>query len=72
MVETLRKAGRGLTRTALLRAAQSLDTKANPFMLPGIRLKTSPTDYRPMEQVYLYRYDNMQWVKASGLLHARG
>jgi branched-chain amino acid transport system substrate-binding protein len=72
MVETLRKAGRSLTRAGLLRAAQSLDTQANPFMLPGIRLKTSRTDYRPMEQVYLYRYDNKQWVKASGLLAARG
>jgi hypothetical protein len=41
-------------------------------MLPGIRLKTSRTDYRPMEQVYLYRYDNRQWVRASGLLLARG
>jgi branched-chain amino acid transport system substrate-binding protein len=72
MVETLRKAGRDLTRTGLLRAAQSLDTAANPFMLPGIRLKTSRTDYRPLEQVYLYRYDNTQWVKASGILQARG
>jgi hypothetical protein len=25
-----------------------------------------------MEQVYLYRYDNKQWVKASGILQARG
>jgi ABC-type branched-subunit amino acid transport system substrate-binding protein len=72
MVETLRTAGRNLTRTGLLRAAQSLDTAANPFLLPGIRLKTSRKDYRPMEQVYLYRYDNEQWVKASGLLLARG
>jgi branched-chain amino acid transport system substrate-binding protein len=72
MVETLRTAGRNLTRTGLLRAAQSLDTAANPFLLPGIRLKTSRKDYRPMEQVYLYRYDNKQWVKASGLLLARG
>ena len=72
MVETLRKAGKNLTREGLLRAAQSLDTGANPFMLPGIRLKTSRTDYRPMQQVYLYRYDNKQWVKASGLLVARG
>ena len=72
MVETLRKAGRNLTRAGLLRAAQSLDTQANPFMLPGIRLKTSRTDYRPMQQVYLYRYDNKQWVRASGLLAARG
>jgi branched-chain amino acid transport system substrate-binding protein len=72
MVETLRKAGKSLTRAGLLRAAQSLDTGVNPFLLPGIRLQTSRTDYRPLEQVYLYRYDNKQWVRASGLLQARG
>jgi branched-chain amino acid transport system substrate-binding protein len=72
MVETLRKAGRSPTRASLLRAAQSLDLRANPFLLPGIRLQTSRTDYRPLEQVYLYRYDNRQWVRASGLLLARG
>ena len=72
MVETLRRAGKNLTRASLLKAAQSLDTTSNPFMLPGIRLKTSRTDYRPVEQVYLYRYDNKQWVRASGLLVARG
>jgi branched-chain amino acid transport system substrate-binding protein len=72
MVETLRKAGRNLTRAGLLRAAQRLDLRGNPFLLPGIRLQTSRTDYRPLEHVYLYRYDNREWVKASGLLHARG
>jgi branched-chain amino acid transport system substrate-binding protein len=72
MVETLRKAGKNLTRAGLLRSAQSLDLPGNPFLLPGIRLQTSRTDYRPLEHVYLYRYDNKQWVKASGLLHARG
>jgi ABC-type branched-subunit amino acid transport system substrate-binding protein len=72
MVETLRKAGRNLTRAGLLRAAQSLDLPSNPFLLPGIRLETSKTDYRPLEHVYLYRYDNKQWVKASGLLYAKG
>jgi branched-chain amino acid transport system substrate-binding protein len=72
MVETLRKAGRNLTRACLLRAARSLNLPGNPFLLPGIRLQTSRTDYRPLEHVYLYRYDNKEWVKASGLLHARG
>jgi ABC-type branched-subunit amino acid transport system substrate-binding protein len=72
MVETLRKAGRNLTRAGLLEAARSLDLPANPFLLPGIRIKTSPTDYRPLEHVYLYRYDNKEWVRASGLLRARG
>jgi branched-chain amino acid transport system substrate-binding protein len=72
MVETLKKAGRNLNRASLLRAARSLDLRGNPFLLPGIRLKTSPRDYRPLEHVYLYRYDNEQWVRASPLLHARG
>ena len=72
MVETLRAAGKNLTRAGLLRAAQRLDLPGNPFLLPGIRLETSRTDYRPMEHVYLYRYDNKEWVKASGILHARG
>jgi branched-chain amino acid transport system substrate-binding protein len=72
MVETLRKAGANLTRAGLLSAARSLKLKGNPWLLPGIRLQTSRKDYRPLEHVYLYRYDNKQWVKASGLLHARG
>jgi branched-chain amino acid transport system substrate-binding protein len=71
MVQTLRKAGPNLTRAGVLRAAQHLGL-TNPLLLPGIRLQTSPTDYRPLEQVYLYRYDNEQWVKASGILRARG
>ena len=72
MVETLRKAGKSPTRASLLRAAQSLNLAGNPFLLPGIVLKTSRTRYFPLDKVYLYRYDNRQWVKASSLLDARG
>jgi len=72
MVQTLQRAGRNPTRAGVLHAAQHLSLAGNPFLLPGIRLQTSPTDYRPLEQVYLYRYDNRQWVKASGILRTRG
>jgi branched-chain amino acid transport system substrate-binding protein len=71
MVETLRKAGRNLTRAGLMKAARSLDLRTNPFLLPGIRLQTSARNSFPLRQVYLYRYDNREWVKASGLLDAR-
>jgi branched-chain amino acid transport system substrate-binding protein len=71
MVETLRKAGRTLTRAGLLRAAQSLDRGDNPFLLPGIRIRTSRAAYFPLERVYLYRYDNTEWIRASDLLPAR-
>jgi branched-chain amino acid transport system substrate-binding protein len=71
MVETLKKAGRTPTRASLLKAARSLDTTRNPFLLPGIRVKTGAKDSYPLETLYLYRYDNAQWVRASGLLPAR-
>ena len=72
MVETLKRAGKKPTRAGVLRAAQTLDLTGNPFLLPGIVLRTSPTRYFPLDRVYLYRYDNRQWVKASSLLDARG
>jgi branched-chain amino acid transport system substrate-binding protein len=71
MVDTLQRAGKNLTRAGLLRAARSLDTSANPFLLPGTRLRTSAKDAFPIDTVYLYRYDNRQWVRTSGPFAAR-
>jgi branched-chain amino acid transport system substrate-binding protein len=71
MVDTLKRAGKSLTRAGLLRAARSLDTTANPFLLPGTRLRTSATDAFPLDTVYLYRYDNRQWVRTAGPFPAR-
>jgi ABC-type branched-subunit amino acid transport system substrate-binding protein len=72
MVETLKQAGKSPTRASLLRAASSLDIAENPFLLPGIKLQTTRRSYFPLDRVYLYRYDNRQWVKASPLVDARG
>src|SRR6266511_1262314 len=53
MVAALKKAGKNLTRKGLLRAVTHLDIRNNPFALPGIRIKTSPTDRYPLEQAQL-------------------
>ena len=71
MVDTLQRAGKNLTRASLLRAARSLNTTANPFLLPGTRLRTSATDAFPIDTIYLYRYDNRQWVRTAGPFPAR-
>jgi len=71
MVEALKQAGPSLTRAGLLQAAQSLNVTSNPFLLPGIAIRTSRTNYFPLANVYLYRYDNKQWVRSSPLLAAR-
>jgi branched-chain amino acid transport system substrate-binding protein len=71
MVDALQRAGKKLTRASLLTAVRSMNTTANPFMLPGIRLRTTARDSYPIDAVFLYRYDNKQWVVASGLLPTR-
>lgn len=71
MVEALKRSGRNLTRAGLVRTAQNLDLRKNPFLLPGITIRTSPTNYFPIANIYLYRYDNKEWVRASPLQPAR-
>jgi branched-chain amino acid transport system substrate-binding protein len=71
MVDTLRKAGRNPTRAGVLRAATHLD-ETNPFLLPGIRVQTSPDDYYPLETVRLARYRGTHWQFFGKLVSARG
>jgi branched-chain amino acid transport system substrate-binding protein len=71
MVDTLRKAGRNLTRATVLRAATHLD-ETNPFLLPGVTIKTSPNDYYPMDKVKLARYQGAHWQFFGNLVSARG
>jgi branched-chain amino acid transport system substrate-binding protein len=70
MVDTLRKAGRNPTRDSVLRAASHLD-EVNPFLLPGIRVHTSPSDYRPLDTVKLARYRGGHWQFFGNLVNAR-
>jgi branched-chain amino acid transport system substrate-binding protein len=69
-VETLRKAGRNLTRESLLRAATHLNHQV-PFMVKGVRIQTSPRDYFPISQVRFLRYQRGYWRQFGGLVSAR-
>ncbi|MFL5980814.1 MAG: ABC transporter substrate-binding protein [Gaiellaceae bacterium] len=71
MVDTLRKAGRNLTRESVLRAATHL-SETNPFLLPGVRIRTTPNDYYPMDKVKLARYRGGRWQFFGGLVSAHG
>jgi branched-chain amino acid transport system substrate-binding protein len=71
MVDTLRKAGRNPTRESVLRAATHLD-EVNPFLLPGIRIQTSPNDYYPMDKVKLARYHGKHWQFFGSLVKTHG
>ena len=72
MVETLRKAGRNLTRRACCARRRASTSAPTRSCSRASACRRRATDYRPLEHVYLYRYDNKQWVRSSALLHARG
>ncbi len=71
-VDALKRAGRNLTRDGIMNAALHLDLAADPFLLPGIRVHTTPTDRFPITQAYLQQWHAGAWRIISPLLSARG
>lgn len=72
MVDALRHAGKNPTRTSLLKAATHLNERDNPFLRKGIVVRTTPSDYYPIDQVQLQRYRKTQWASIGGLVSTRG
>jgi branched-chain amino acid transport system substrate-binding protein len=71
MVDALKKAGRNLTRRRVMRAATHLNERGNPFVLPGIIVRTSPTLRFPMTQMRLQRWNAGAWRPFGKLLALR-
>ncbi|MFN2433196.1 MAG: ABC transporter substrate-binding protein, partial [Gemmatimonadota bacterium] len=69
-VTALRKAGRTPTRQGLMRAVSSLNETDNPFLLPGVKVKTSPSDRFPIQQARLQRWSKGRWRDFGPLLSA--
>ncbi|SDJ89529.1 MULTISPECIES: ABC transporter substrate-binding protein [Bradyrhizobium] len=59
-VQVLKQCGDTLTGENIMKQAANLDI-ALPMMLPGIKLKTSPTDYFPVEAMRLERFNGEAW-----------
>jgi ABC-type branched-subunit amino acid transport system substrate-binding protein len=58
LVVVLKQAGIDLSRENILKAATNLpDTTTLPMVLPGIKISSSPTDYRPMKSMRLVQFD---------------
>ena len=72
LVEALKKAGRTPTRAGLVKAVAGLNVTKNPFMTPGIHIKTGPSDRFPIEQMVLQRWQKGAWKSFGGLWGYRG
>src|ERR1700754_2099646 len=69
VVQILKQCGDNLTRENIMKQASHLDMGL-PLLLPGIRLKTTPTDLRPIKQMRLVRFDGQRYVLFSDVIES--
>lgn len=60
LVEVLKNCGNDLSRANVMNKASHLDVEVG-MLRPGIRVKTSPTDYQPIKQLFLIQFDSKEW-----------
>jgi len=66
-VSLFKRMGVNPTRAALMARARSITSAGNPFLLPGISVKTGRGDSFPIQQGQLQRWAKGRWVPFGGL-----
>jgi branched-chain amino acid transport system substrate-binding protein len=62
LVHVLKQCGNDLSRGNVMKQAASIKDLSLPMLLPGIKVNTGPTDYYPIEQEQLAKFDGERWV----------
>jgi branched-chain amino acid transport system substrate-binding protein len=62
LVHVLKQCGNDLSRENVMRQAASIKGLTLPMLLPGIKINTSPTDFAPIEQEQLAKFDGERWA----------
>jgi branched-chain amino acid transport system substrate-binding protein len=71
LVKVLEMAGDDLTRANVMKQAASLKDYRNDTVLPGISMNTSATDYAPIKQLSMQRFDGTKWVLFGDIISAQ-
>jgi branched-chain amino acid transport system substrate-binding protein len=61
MVALLKNCGDDLTRANIMKQAANIKDLEISGLLPGIKINTSPTDFAPISQLQMMRFDNGRW-----------
>jgi branched-chain amino acid transport system substrate-binding protein len=61
LVQVLKQCGNDLSRETIMKQAASIKDLELPMLLPGIKLNTSATDFAPIEQMQLQRFNGKSW-----------
>jgi branched-chain amino acid transport system substrate-binding protein len=68
MVQVLKQCGNDLSRDNVMKQATSVKDFEPPMVLPGMRINTSPTNFSPIRQMQLAKFDGQSWQLFGDLL----
>lgn len=68
MAAVLKQCGDDLTRANVMKQAASINGLQQGGLLPGILIKTSATDFSPIEQLQLMRFKGERWELFGGVI----
>jgi branched-chain amino acid transport system substrate-binding protein len=63
LMQVLKQCGDDFSRENIMRQTTNLKDLELPTLLPGIKINTSPTNYRPMRALQLMRWDGKTWAR---------
>jgi len=69
--QVLKQAGNDLSRANIMKQAASLKNFTTDAALPGITINTSPTDFAPIQQMQLARFDGKTWQTFGDVMGAK-
>ena len=72
MVDVLKQAGSNLTRANVMSIAASNLNETNPFLLPGVVVKTTSSDHFPITQEQVITWNGTGWSLQGSLIDERG
>jgi branched-chain amino acid transport system substrate-binding protein len=68
LVHVLKQCGDDLSRENIMKEAANLHHFRVPMLLPGIDINTSPTDFAPIKQIQMARFDGQRWQRFGPLI----
>ncbi len=72
MVDVLKQAGNTLTRANVINIAANQLNENNPFLLPGVKVKTTSSDHFPIMQEQVITWGGTGWNLQGSLIDERG
>jgi len=69
MLQVLKQCDGDFSRANIMKQVANLKNVANPVLLPGVTVDTSPTNFHPIRAMQLEKWDGKTWVLFGDVIH---